>query len=138
MLFETNKDKGRAGMALGIAWFGANGYTVNVPLNDTQWYDFIVEKDGVFQTVQCKATGSKDGRIDFRCTGGTDGGMYDHALQHPVDWLFCLNQDGKMFVIPVEDMRNAGVGNGITLRTEAPSALATRIKFDTSKYLVTL
>ena len=36
MLFETNKDKGRAGMALGIAWFGANGYTVSIPLNDTQ------------------------------------------------------------------------------------------------------
>ena len=35
LLFETNKDKGRAGMALGIAWFGANGYTVNIPLNDT-------------------------------------------------------------------------------------------------------
>ena len=33
--FETNKDKGRAGMALGIAWFGANGYTINIPLNDT-------------------------------------------------------------------------------------------------------
>ena len=33
-------------MALGIAWFGANGYTVNIPLNDTQWYDFVVEKDG--------------------------------------------------------------------------------------------
>ena len=35
MLFETNKDKGRAGMSLGIAWFGANGYTINIPLNDT-------------------------------------------------------------------------------------------------------
>ena len=45
MIFETNKDKGRAGMALGIAYFGANGYTVNIPLNDTQWYDLVVEKD---------------------------------------------------------------------------------------------
>ena len=44
MIFETNKDKGRAGMALGIAYFGANGYTVSIPLNDTQWYDFIAEK----------------------------------------------------------------------------------------------
>ena len=46
MIFETNKDKGRAGMAMAIAYFGANGYTVNIPLNDTQWYDLIVEKDG--------------------------------------------------------------------------------------------
>ena len=48
MLFETNKDKGRAGLALGIAWFGANGYSVNIPLNDTQWYDFVAEKDSKF------------------------------------------------------------------------------------------
>ena len=37
MIFETNKDKGRAGMVLGIAYFGANGETVSIPLNDTQW-----------------------------------------------------------------------------------------------------
>lgn len=36
MLFESNKDKGRAGMAFGIAYFGSSGYTVNIPLNDTQ------------------------------------------------------------------------------------------------------
>lgn len=46
MQLLTNKDKGRAGMALAIAYFGANGYTVSIPLNDTQWYDLIVEKDG--------------------------------------------------------------------------------------------
>ena len=135
MLFETNKDKGRAGMALGIAWFGANGYTVNVPLNDTQWYDFIVEKDGIFQTVQCKATGSKDGTIDLRCTGGTDGGMYDHTLKYPIDLLFCLNQNQQMFVIPVKDILATGTRNCIRLRTEPNS---NKQGFETYKYLVTL
>ena len=66
MVFNTNQEKGRAGMALGIAYFGANGYTVNIPLNDTQWYDFVVEKDNVFYTVQCKATGSKDNNISIK------------------------------------------------------------------------
>jgi hypothetical protein len=51
MIFETNQDKGRAGISMAIAYFGANGYTVSIPLNDTQWYDLIVEKDGIFQTV---------------------------------------------------------------------------------------
>lgn len=45
MLIENNKQKGNAGMALAIAYFGANGYTVSIPLNDTQWYDLVVEKD---------------------------------------------------------------------------------------------
>lgn len=44
MLLETNKAKGNAGLSLAIAYFGTNGYTVSTPLNDTQWYDLIVEK----------------------------------------------------------------------------------------------
>ena len=132
MLFNTNKEKGRAGMALGIAYFGANGYTVNVPLNDTQWYDFVIEKDGIFQTVQCKATGSKDGRIDFRSTGGTNGSQYDHLNKHFVDFLFCINQDGIMYCIPHKDIPNA---NGIALKTEPNK---NNQGFESYKYIVSL
>ena len=118
MIFETNKDKGRAGMALGIAYFGANGYTVNIPLNDTQWYDFVIEKDGIFQTVQCKATGSSDNVISLRSTGGTKGSTYDFVLDHNLDFLFCLDKDQNIFVIPVQDMKEYGMKKQITLRTE--------------------
>ena len=118
MIFETNKDKGRAGMALGIAYFGANGYTVNIPLNDTQWYDFVIEKDGVFQTVQCKATGSSDNVINLKSCGGTKGAVYDFVLDHNLDFLFCLDKDQNMFVIPVQDMKEYGMKKQITLRTE--------------------
>ena len=118
MLFETNKDKGRAGMSMGIAYFGANGYTVNIPLNDTQWYDFIVEKDGKMQTVQCKATGSKDNAISLRSCGGTKGGTYDTVINHPVDLLFCLDKDLNMYVIPVDILREAGRTSSIALRTQ--------------------
>ena len=118
MIFETNKDKGRAGMPLGIAYFGANGYTVNIPLNDTQWYDFVIEKDGIFQTVQCKATGSYDNVISLRSTGGTKGSTYDFVLDHDLDFLFCLDKDQNMFVIPVQDMKEYGMKKQITLRTE--------------------
>jgi hypothetical protein len=85
MLIETNRQKGNAGMALAIAYFGTNGYTVSTPLNDTQWYDLIVEKDGIFSTVQCKATGSAENTISLRSTGGTKGSAYDNVLNHPVD-----------------------------------------------------
>ena len=133
MLFETNKDKGRAGMALGIAYFGANGYTVNIPLNDTQWYDFIIEKDGVFQTVQCKATGSLDNSISLRNTGGTKGTAYDTVLNHPIDYLFCLDKDMNMYVIPAKDLKDFGVGKSIALRTEKT---VNGQGFQTYKYLV--
>ena len=117
MVFETNRDKGRAGMAMAIAYFGTNGYTVSIPLNDTQWYDLIVEKDGEFKTVQCKATGSISNEIVLTSAGGTKGTAYDSVLNHPVDYLFCLDKDQNMFVIPVEDIKTFGVKKQITLRT---------------------
>lgn len=135
MVFETNRDKGRAGMALGIAYFGANGYTINVPLNDTQWYDFVVEKDGIFYTVQCKATGSLDNAVNLRSCGGTNGGVYDNVLSHPIDFLFCLDKDKNMFVIPGEDLRKSNNRNQITLKTEPNK---NNQGFQTYKYLVKL
>ena len=134
MLFETNKDKGRAGLSLGIAWFGANGYSVNIPLNDTQWYDFIVEKEGKFYTVQCKATGSKGNEIPLRSFGGTKGVEYDNIINHNnLDFLFCLDKSLNMYVIPVKDIIKAGNKNTIRLRTEKTSQ-----GFQTYKYKVEL
>ena len=118
MVFETNKEKGRAGMSMAIAYFGANGYTVNIPLNDTQWYDLVVEKDGIFQTVQCKATGSSDNAVSLKSTGGTKGAAYDFLLNHSVDYLFCLDKNQNMYLIPVQDLRDFGVSKSITLRTQ--------------------
>lgn len=135
MLFNTNKEKGRAGMSLGIAYFGANGYTVSIPLNDTQWYDFIAEKDGIFYTVQCKATGSKDGTISLRNTGGTSGDIYDNVLHHPLDYLFCINEKQNMFLIPVKDIVSSGNTNSIKLKTE-PSK--NNIGFQTYLYQVNI
>ena len=133
MVFETNQDKGRAGMSAAIAYFGMNGYTVSIPLNDTQWYDLVVEKDGRFQTVQCKATGSTAGEISLRSCGGTKGGAYDNVLNHPVDLLFCLDRDQHMYVIPVDDMRAYGVSKTISLRTQKTS---NGQGFQTYQYLV--
>ena len=135
MLLENNKDKGRAGMAMGIAYFGANGYTVNIPLNDTQWYDFVIEKDGLFQTVQCKATASKDNTISLRNCGGTKGMAYDSVLNHELDYLFCLDKDTNMFVIPVQDLKDYGSNNQITLRLEPT---LNKQGFQTYKYKVKL
>lgn len=45
MRFKTNKEKGNSGLGVAIAYFSTNGYTVSIPLNDTQDYDLIVEKE---------------------------------------------------------------------------------------------
>ena len=57
MKFQTNKEKGNAGLAMAIAYFSTNGYTVSIPLNDTQDYDLVIEMDGNLSSVQVKASG---------------------------------------------------------------------------------
>lgn len=49
---EVNRKQiGRIGLSMAINYFTINGYTVSLPINDTQWYDLIVEKDGLFESV---------------------------------------------------------------------------------------
>jgi hypothetical protein len=104
-LLESNKEKGRMGLALAISYFTFCGYTVSTPLNDTQWYDLIIEKNGRLETVQCKFTGSKDNSINLKQCGGTSGKAYDSILNHKnLDWLFCADLNMNMYLIPVKDI----------------------------------
>lgn len=137
MLFDTNRNKGRAGMSLGIAYFGANGYTVNIPLNDTQWYDLVVEKDGKFYTVQCKATGSKANNVPLKSAGGTNGEVYDTVIDHPLDYLFCVDRNQNMYLVPVSELRKYGNHNSLALRTEN-SKYGRKDRIDISKYRITI
>ena len=136
MVFETNKDKGRAGMAMAIAYFGANGYTVSIPLNDTQDYDLIVDKDGVLQRVQVKATGQKKDNGNYCCSlksvSGTSRQVIGTVKDSSADLLFCLCEDSTMFLIPVNQISAVST---LTLQ-KARSNLANKITMDTSQYIV--
>ena len=102
---------------MAINYFTCQGYTVSLPLNDTQWYDLIIEKNGIFQTVQCKATQTEIGEIDLRSAGGTKGNTYDNVLNHSeLDYLFCVNKDLQMWNIPIKELLKAGNTCKITLR----------------------
>ena len=112
----NRKQIGRLGLSMAINYFTIQGYTVSLPINDTQWYDLIIEKDNQFFTVQCKATQTENDSIDLRSTGGTKGSVYDNVLNHSkLDYLFCVNKDLKMWLIPVKDIITS---KQITLRTE--------------------
>lgn len=107
---------GRIGLSMAINYFTCQGYTVSLPMNDTQWYDMVVEKNGKFETVQCKATATETKTIDFRSTGGTNGSTYDNLLNHSeLDYLFCVDGDLNMWLIPVNEITTS---KQITLRTE--------------------
>ena len=116
---------------MAINYFTCQGYTVSLPINDTQWYDLVIEKDGIFSTVQCKATQTKNGIIDFRSTGGAAGKVYDNLLNHSeLDYLFCVDGNFDMWLIPVNELTTK---RQISLRTQ-PNA--NNQGFQTYKYRV--
>jgi hypothetical protein len=141
MIFNTNKQKGNAGLAVAIGYYGSHGYSVSIPLNDTQDYDIIIDKDGVLTKVNCKATSSQSSSnddsftIDLRNTGGTNGGVYGHTLDKDIDAIFCLDGSGRMFHIPVNDIKDFGVKNSISLVSKKPTTANSKF-FDTSIYLL--
>ena len=119
---------------MAINYFTCQGYTVSLPMNDTQWYDLIIEKNGKFETVQCKATQTENGEISLRNTGGTKGSVYDNVTNYSeLDYLFCVNKDLMMWCIPMQDLLEAGNKNKITLRVN-PSV--NNQGFQTYKYRV--
>ena len=109
MVFSNTKEKGRAGLSAAIAYFGMNGYTVSIPLNDTQDYDIVVEKDDIFYKVQCKTTGqmasSGNYKVKLESWGGANGGTrYSIVKNSSVHLLFVLTESKDMYVIPKSDI----------------------------------
>lgn len=130
----TNKEIGRIGLSMAINYFTLQGYTISLPLNDTQWYDLIIEKDGIFKTVQCKATMTDNDFIDLRSTGGNKGYAYDNVVNHPIDYLFCVNKDFICWLIPMDKVREANYTSGFKLKTTNSSPVKQRL--DTTQYIV--
>jgi hypothetical protein len=128
------KQIGRIGLSMAIAYFTSKGYTVSIPMNDTQWYDLVIEKDGVFETVQCKGTETETKTVDLRSTGGTKGSVYDNVTHHKnLSYLFCVDKELSMWCIPMKDLLESGNKNTIVLRKELT---ANNQGFQTYKYLV--
>lgn len=115
MLFETNKQKGNSGLGIAIAYFSANGYTVSIPLNDTQDYDIVIEKEGKFKSVQVKASGCKrkngNYQVALKSCGGTKGRTYKTVIDTNIDILFIVTEAMNMYCIPKSDIKNKSTIN---------------------------
>ena len=108
--FKTNKEKGNTSLGVAIAYYSANGYTVSIPLNDTQDYDLIVDKDNKLKKVQVKSTACKtkygNYQVALKSCGGTKGKTYKILIDTNVDELFILTEDLNMYIVPIEEIYN--------------------------------
>ena len=110
MKFSSNKEKGNSGLGMAIAYFSSNGYVVSIPLNDTQDYDLVIEKDGKLAKVQVKATGCKTKnniyQLSLKSCGGTKGETYKTIIDTKIDEVFIVTDTMEMFIIPIEEIKN--------------------------------
>ena len=115
MNFKTNKEKGNTSLGIAIAYYASNGYTVSIPLNDTQDYDLIVDKDNVLKKVQVKSTACKtkygNYQVALKSCGGTKGKTYKTVIDTNIDEVFVLTEDMNMYVLPIEELNNRSTLN---------------------------
>lgn len=104
--------KGNIALGNAIAYFTKLGYTVAIPLTDTQKYDLIVDIDGILKKVQCKYTSIKDKGVtfilDLRVRGHIDSkGVYysKNFEEDSADFIYALTSEGQTFLIPTEDLK---------------------------------
>lgn len=115
MKFTSNKEKGNTGLGIAIAYYTSNGYTVSIPLNDTQDYDLIVDKDNNLKKVQVKSTSCKTKynsyQVSLKSCGGTKGVTYKTVIDTKVDEIFIVTDYIDIYVIPTNEIENRGTIN---------------------------
>lgn len=115
MKFTSNKEKGNTGLGIAIAYYTSNGYTVSIPLNDTQDYDLIVDKDNNLKKVQVKSTSCKTKynsyQVSLKSCGGTKGVTYKTVIDTKVDEIFIVTDYIDIYVIPIDEIENRGTIN---------------------------
>lgn len=106
MKFETNKEKGNSGLVAAIGYYGMLGYTISIPLNDTQDYDLVVDNGEKLLKVQVKATAQRTPygytTVNLTSSGGTKGEVYKTVKDTNIDILFVLTELQEMYEIPIE------------------------------------
>ncbi|MCR5145868.1 MAG: hypothetical protein K6B70_00745 [Clostridia bacterium] len=78
-------------------------------------YDIVIERSGIFQTVQVKSTGCKRSngvyQVALKSCGGTNGKNYKTLIDTNVDLLFVVTESKELYNIPVKKISNKSTLN---------------------------
>lgn len=117
---KNTKQQGNIGISSAILYYTKLGYCVSLPLNDSQDYDLVVDKDNTLFKVQVKTTScvkpSGSFAVELRNKGGTSGIQYSTTSDGSSGILFILCMDGSMYEIPKEVYKD--IKSSITLGTQ--------------------
>ena len=110
---KNTKKQGDVGLGGCISHFCNLGYTVSIPLTDSQDYDLVVEFPELgLQKIQVKTTNSKSSGgkyiVGLRITGGNSKSNFVNKLNTEIfyDQLFILTSVGDKYLIPKDIIKN--------------------------------
>lgn len=100
------RKQGDVGMGSAVGWFAANGYTVSLPLTDSQDYDVVVDDGSGLSRVQVRTTRHRKPNgfyeVGLRVKGGNRSGTgkVKHFDPTKVELLYLLTEAGDKYLIP--------------------------------------
>ena len=104
MLFDNainSKKQGDIGMCYAMAYYAKLGWTVSVPVTDSQDYDLVVDNGTRLFKVQVKTTKSISPSGNYIVSLRTIGG---NRSENSSDLLFALTDSGDCYSIPKSEI----------------------------------
>lgn len=108
--WESNykSKQGNIGLGQAIAYYTYLGIPTCLPLNDTQKYDLIVDKDNKLYRVSVKTTQYKENNkyiVALKNSGGSSGNSVIRSFDNTsCDIVFIYTKDGDTYEIPSKDI----------------------------------
>lgn len=115
-MFENvinSKKQGDVGMCYAIAYYSRLGWTVSIPITDSQDYDLLVENtDNNILKVQVKTsrylTEGGTYQVSLKTCGGNKSGQTIKKMdKNYIDLVFVLVDDGSCYSIPTEKIESS-------------------------------
>lgn len=109
-MYKNSKKLGDVGMGQAVAHFTKLGYTVLLPISDSEDYDMVVDMGGSLKKVQVKTGNSFSADntpiISLRTLGGNQSwsGKVKCVIDTDIDFLFCYHLVAGAYLIPKSDL----------------------------------
>jgi hypothetical protein len=103
----NSKQRGDITVAKILAICLTKGWHVLLPFGDTLRYDLVLERQGIFERIQCKTGWLRDGVIRFAASSSSlhrkDGKRKSYRGQIELFGVYCPDNQ-KTYLIPVNDV----------------------------------
>jgi len=101
----STKQQGNVGLGKCISWATQMGYTVCIPLNDSQDYDLVVEINSKLCKIQVKTSRFKNKYgnyvVDLRSTSFYTNKNFNSEV---LDYVFITTENNDCYLIPCLDI----------------------------------